>query len=93
MGTNYFYSSGCFNSHLCGGPARERNTKKIQNPRENKNIHFSFINTATPRQTKSKTNKALFLATLNLTLRNEKVGNLEIINKETTATHAMTQIG
>ena len=67
--------------------------RKYKTPRENKNIHFSFMNTATPRQTKSKTNKALFLATLNLTLRNEKVGNLEIINKETTATHPMTQIG
>ena len=67
--------------------------RKYKTPRENKNIHFSFINTATPTQTKSKTNKALFLAILNLTLRNEKVGNLEIINKETTATHAMTQIG
>ena len=51
------------------------------------------MKTATLKTDKSKTNKALFLATLNLTLRNEKVGNLEIINKETTATHAMTQIG
>ena len=51
------------------------------------------MNTATPKQTASKTNKALFLATLNLTLRKEKVGRREIINKETTATQPITQIG
>ena len=51
------------------------------------------MNTATPRQTTSKTNKARSLATLNLALRNEKVGSLEIINKETTETHPITQIG
>tara|TARA_Y100000589_G_C26824567_1_gene495332 strand:+ start:382 stop:618 length:237 start_codon:yes stop_codon:yes gene_type:complete len=67
--------------------------RKYKTPRENKNIHFSFMNTATPRQTTSKTNKALSLATLNLTLRKEKVGSLEIINREITETHPMTQSG
>ncbi len=60
---------------------------------ENKNIHFSFMNTDAPRHTASNTNKALFLATLNLTLRNEKVGRREIINKEMIDTHPMIQIG
>ena len=40
------------------------------------------MKTATPRQTANNTSMALFLATLNLTLRKEKVGNLEIDSED-----------
>ena len=56
--------------------------RKYSTPKENRNIHFSFMKTATLKRTASNTISALFLATLNLTLRNEKVGIREIINKE-----------
>ena len=67
--------------------------RKYSTPKENRNIHFSFMKTATLNKTASKTTKALFRATLNLTLRKEKVGIREIINKETIITHPIIQLG
>ena len=60
-------------------------------PRVNKEIHISFINTATARQTIIKTGNALALEMLNLMFLIEKVGTREIIDNATIETQPISQ--